>query len=65
MRMLFPACDQQYWRFQTRLEKNVSLDSTDKEGIKVLIETAEKLIERLYNDDNNSLNKVIETLCES
>lgn len=62
MKMLFPENGKQYFRFQSRLKRKAPLDATTKEEVKKIQELAEELLENYYSDEQNSLNKVIETL---
>jgi hypothetical protein len=60
--MLFPPDSQQYFRFDTKLERSIGLDNVDEVLNGTLGDIASKLIEDLYASDTNSLNKVIEIL---
>ena len=63
MELLLPPTTNQYFRFQPKLERNISLDASDKDSIREMHEVGQKLIEDLYSGES-PLNKVIETLLE-
>lgn len=47
---------------QPLLDRGVALDDYSSETIEYLVETAREMIEERYNDEKNSMNKLLERL---